>query len=863
MATTVGVNTAMVDATTSDGLALLVGSMLFSGLATLLYFLQESTLISDCRVVMLCICLLINISAKLGMLKFFEVHFEVVLLPATYLPTLLSLPWTVGICLIVGQLWSFARAASFSTPSEIDLHAEVQTTGMICYISTLFSIYSLKFALSVGCQMIRSRGVISVLLCLLGLMVPIIGVIRSKNRYGIIYQCFLVQLLTGSRKNPIFPPDLFSITSLALAYEYILMIIRNPAGHWWHRHHLWPDKISQRRHHVRFNSEWPLDHGSGPQIRLFKLLRRWPFGPVCGEILVVPLHSAPAYESISYTWGSSDITHMILVNGSYFPVTTSAYEVLHGLGSYFYDKYIWIDAICINQIDDVEKSQQIPLMKEIYSRSSATLVWLGYHKGALLAIFNMLLLVNRAASIAATGDDSSELYGDLESERYSPAFLSLLEFYRHPWLRRSWVIQEVAMSRTLYVWYSGFCINWSFVETTVQMLNNMVYLLTTGKKEGFKGGAPMGFFTLRDMMSLRNSVQSGAQVTFDDVLCSFPHAQATDKRDHIFALQGLANPPLPLTLNPDYSKSTTTVYLEVTEFLFSQGCIGKVLPRAGYGHVRYGAGPSARLPSWVPDWGLSLTTEISDPRRTAYFACLSRVQTYPLASVNQKLQVMGIRAGSIVSGRVRGPFKEKKQWFELLDGVPADPSFSLYFDSIYKLAMRDAAIRYGNIEDVEETFWRTSIGDITANEHPAPPHWADYYQDFLHVLEVGTEGAMRIPANEVHLWDWKTRTPELTEEDLSHVKVFAYQAAKMWMWRRFCVTEDGYMGWFPKGTQPGDFIAIIFGVPVPLVLRPVARTGDASITSQTYHLIGDCYVHGMMHGEIVEHSTDAEDFFLV
>jgi hypothetical protein len=29
--------------------------------------------------------------------------------------------------------------------------------------------------------------------------------------------------------------------------------------------------------------------------------------------------------------------------------------------------YIWVDAVCINQTDDAEKSQKIPLMADIYS----------------------------------------------------------------------------------------------------------------------------------------------------------------------------------------------------------------------------------------------------------------------------------------------------------------------------------------------------------------------------------------------------------------------------------------------------------------------------------------------------------------
>lgn len=38
---------------------------------------------------------------------------------------------------------------------------------------------------------------------------------------------------------------------------------------------------------------------------------------------------------------------------------------------------IWIDAICINQQDDLEKNHQVAMMSDIYQRALRVLVWLG------------------------------------------------------------------------------------------------------------------------------------------------------------------------------------------------------------------------------------------------------------------------------------------------------------------------------------------------------------------------------------------------------------------------------------------------------------------------------------------------------
>jgi hypothetical protein len=40
-------------------------------------------------------------------------------------------------------------------------------------------------------------------------------------------------------------------------------------------------------------------------------------------------------------------------------------------------RYLWVDAICINQDDMDERSRQVSIMSEIYSKASQVVVWLG------------------------------------------------------------------------------------------------------------------------------------------------------------------------------------------------------------------------------------------------------------------------------------------------------------------------------------------------------------------------------------------------------------------------------------------------------------------------------------------------------
>jgi hypothetical protein len=61
--------------------------------------------------------------------------------------------------------------------------------------------------------------------------------------------------------------------------------------------------------------------------------------------------------------------------------------------------------------------------------------------------------------------------------------------------------------------------------------------------------------------------------------------------------------------------------------------------------------------------------------------------------------------------------------------------------------------------------------------------------------------------------------------------------------RAFFTTVDGYIGLCPADARYDDYICVILGSVVPLVLRPLPdRNGQ-------YHLVGECYVPGLMFAE--------------
>lgn len=75
------------------------------------------------------------------------------------------------------------------------------------------------------------------------------------------------------------------------------------------------------------------------------------------------------YEAISYTWGKPDFSATVTCNGLDLPVMRSAHEVLLHMRLPDKERYVWLDAICINQLDTNEKNAQVQLlMYRIYQR---------------------------------------------------------------------------------------------------------------------------------------------------------------------------------------------------------------------------------------------------------------------------------------------------------------------------------------------------------------------------------------------------------------------------------------------------------------------------------------------------------------
>jgi hypothetical protein len=89
------------------------------------------------------------------------------------------------------------------------------------------------------------------------------------------------------------------------------------------------------------------------------------------------LDSEAPFEALSYTWGDASSKRLVLLNGRKFLLTENLDTTLYHLKYIQNKKIIWINTLCINQDDILERNQQVTKMQNMYRKAIKVIVWLG------------------------------------------------------------------------------------------------------------------------------------------------------------------------------------------------------------------------------------------------------------------------------------------------------------------------------------------------------------------------------------------------------------------------------------------------------------------------------------------------------
>lgn len=161
------------------------------------------------------------------------------------------------------------------------------------------------------------------------------------------------------------------------------------------------------------------------------------------------LDDNPRYYALSYAWGDPTITQKILVDGKTLPVTVNLFAALENFRAPELHVRLWVDAICVNQCNLSERSQQVKLMRRVFSQARHTLVWLGIEENDSNTAMDLL---------------ESNLSEDRDSQDFEQKLIALEQLFQRPWWFRIWIVQEVVVSSEVSYFCGKRQITWSKVS---------------------------------------------------------------------------------------------------------------------------------------------------------------------------------------------------------------------------------------------------------------------------------------------------------------------------------------------------------------------------------------------------------------
>ncbi|KAK5690646.1 hypothetical protein LTR97_012202 [Elasticomyces elasticus] len=603
---------------------------------------------------------------------------------------------------------------------------------------------------------------------------------------------------------------------------------------------------------------------------------------VCIEILHVPLDSAPAFTAVSYTWGDTVEPAKVSISGGSCLVTTArVHDILDRLQQDQHDWdgdiLIWIDQLCIDQHNDIEKSQQIRLMRHVYSKATRTFIILSQlnfeSNSALIAIGRLAESGHLQPRTSASGGLKPQLFGSdgLVERAWVPDDLAptTLEHFRHerfcadfdtlisdPVFQRAWIYQEIKSSRLAFVIAKTHALHWDMFSAAVE-IQIAVNKVPTQAPE------------------LQHTHLRALSLMAEDRICTMAgghkdwmllHVQAqgvllsSDKRDLTLALTTFED--FYEHIPPYHVLSASMLYRGFTSSMITSYRSLEVWAAiSGAWNAPHRA---SDLPSWCPDW--------STPRETVPFYWPRDQYPTDTPFNADKGYHHDSKEGSKPSGglyilRVCGKqidslartvepayttlnFEDSREdflnlrracrmWLDHAEAAGAPLVDEISFETIKPLmAALTAACTNLRISDGSALRLPGSMDPILLDEL----RWMYTY-------------CKELDAGEILYHDGRPHAlsvmPRLYGSFKEAVRVLK-NCMKTCIGRRIAFGKTQGLGLVPRPSCEGDVVCILHGSKVPVVLR---RIGSR------YRLVGQCYWHDWMCGEAVNWSEDEGDVF--
>ncbi|KAF5634029.1 heterokaryon incompatibility protein (het-6OR allele) [Fusarium sp. NRRL 25303] len=618
----------------------------------------------------------------------------------------------------------------------------------------------------------------------------------------------------------------------------------------------------------------PLDN-SQQEIRLLTLL---PPRDTDADIHCALSHAVlntssenPKYEALSYVWGEPDFSEPIILNNHTFFITPSLKYILSCLRQRDdQPRVIWVDAICINQLDVEERGHQVALMREIYSNCERDIAWLDPMIGKDVKARELYSHpdldeeeewvqkgMDLMREIAEKNPQTLKELQDQAREGYRLLMGSQLVLgavFRQPTLwSRLWVMQELSLAPRLTLMSRDAELNWDVLKN---LFKDEPYFdaFHMGRESShspsyYKDFSEV-FVPVKLIEDQRRLMSQGSKLM--DVLVRFREMESTNPRDKIFGLLGLVTEEH--GINVDYMTSVPELYQQATASLINLAGNLDILCQNPFERPE---GPTAlrvgehRVPSWVAEYDSKRRqcATMLFAQRDIFNAGVKNCET-PCRLVGPEKDIL-VTKGTIL-GTVAPVLQDDKRLaaidvMNLYLGKEAleQPQEHLYTPKVggKEMSTGETAIR---------AFWRTMVKDCTL-----PPRMRRLRQTEIERLDVENQERLKsewspLQTYRLHFGNKYSRSAfgyqpaddeDPTKLDIEGQISHHYSPGSF----MFAVTDNGLFLATRFAAKGGDVVVVLDGGKVPLTLRKVkSRDG---VEGELYMVVGSTYVHGFMDGE--------------
>ena len=610
------------------------------------------------------------------------------------------------------------------------------------------------------------------------------------------------------------------------------------------------------------------------QIRLLHLEKIFESDVVSGTIEVVSLGrigpSGLEYEALSYAWGEGAQSKHIDCGQHKLPITDNLCKALIQLAREK-SRTLWVDQICINQKDMLERSTQVRIMAEIYRKATGVIVWLGEATSLSKSAFDWMAAGLTKVPLAHL---EYRLQGHIARGRNIQNAQAITHLLERPWFCRHWVVQEVLsadLEKTMLLCGHGVV---AFLD--LQKVISNLYKMKVAHEFIISAEANSNAVLFMALDELRNilgcqsaGLETSPRLPLLNVLMSTSGRICSDARDKIYAIYAIVvKADLPYV--PDYEKSGQRLYTDLAIHFIKKRADLSILE---FSHLA--ADRLANLPSWVPDWSRLVPGQWKGfkegPMKAAKYNACSSLRTSLDSAIfsydSPVLTTYGVLVDSVdrivhlpsrATREGRNTFSVSRNRLEaghdieyLFEYMTKVSSDSVNWARFWRTLVLDRSIRHADCRaaDSDEKFVEAALvllveifyqDQIEVTSNGRRQHKASLKLAKRTIFQV-SRGSPQASMLREHQVSKMLRSLENQRALIDNIFLIITPLHRE---KEFCIAKSGRYGWVPYVARSKDVLAVLQGYEVPVVLR--------SAGNGMYQFVGDCYLDGVMDGEALK-----------